>query len=153
MAGLPSIAAVDIGLRSRILGLKKEFLNQEYAAKIGSVVESHDVLPPTEGFFSDFLHDRILRYIQHLGHDWVWLGDDFGTERKLHWIEDLKDQNNGPTGHCRNIFTRDHSILWTTHWDSHFSFLCSSKTNLANAENFEGFFCTPQTEVYWSVRQ
>ena len=28
------------------------------------------------------------------------------------------------------IFTHDHSILVTTHWDSHFSFLCSSKKNI-----------------------
>jgi hypothetical protein len=70
----------------------------------------------------------------------------------MYWIEDLKGQKAGTTlGHC-NVFTPDKTILWTTHWDSHFSFVCSSKSNLAKIGDFEGFFCTPQTEVYWSVR-
>src|SRR5690606_10908581 len=38
--GLPSIAAVDVGLRTGIHGLKAEFSNQEYAAKIESLIES-----------------------------------------------------------------------------------------------------------------
>jgi Protein of unknown function (DUF2711) len=150
--GLPSIAAVDIGLRSCIHGLRKELSNQEYADKIQSLAETDNILPPPEGFFSDLLHDKVLAYIQELGHEWVWVGDDFGTERKLYWIEDLKGQEAGPTRDRHNVFTPDKSILWTTHWDSHFSFLCSSKSNLADIHVFEGFFCTPQTEVYWSVR-
>src|SRR5208282_687489 len=126
-AGLPSIAAVDIGLRTRILGLKPELSNQQYADKIEALAQSDGILPPPEGFFSDLLHDRILQSIQRLGYEWVWVGDEFGTERKLHWIDDLKGQETGPTGdhHC-NVFTPDKQLLWTTHWDSHFSFLCSS---------------------------
>lgn len=150
-AGLPSMKAVDIGLRSMILGLRKDLCNEDYADRIRCLSDSDDILPPSEGCFSDFLYDRVLGYIQQLGHDWVWVGDDSGTERKLYWIEDLKEDNSS-TRYRRNIFTRDNSILWTVHWDSHFSFLCSSKSNLANVESFEGFFCTPDTEVYWSVR-
>ncbi len=77
------------------------------------------------------------------------------TERKLHWIEDLKGQDAKATaGHC-NVFTPDKQLLCTTHWDSNFSFLCSSKANLSAllaANEFEGFFCTERTEGYWSVR-
>jgi hypothetical protein len=150
-AGLPSIAAVDIGLRSMILGLRKDLSNQEYAGKVESLVELDGILPPAEGCFSDLLHDRVLAYIQTLGHEWVWVGDEFGTERKLYWIEDLKGQDDPPTrGRC-NVFSPDKSILWTTHWNSHFSFLCSSKANLARLKDFEGFLCDPKTEVYWSV--
>jgi hypothetical protein len=47
-ADLPSTSAVDIGLRTRILGLKEEFRNQEYAAKIDSLIDSDDILPPPE---------------------------------------------------------------------------------------------------------
>jgi len=153
-AGLPSIAAVDIGLRTMIRGLRAEFSNQEYSDKIELLAESDDILPPPEGSFSDLLHDKVLSYIQDVGHKWVWVGDEFGTKRKLYWIEDLKGQDAGPTtGHC-NVFTPDKGILWTTHWDSHFSFLCSSKNNLATIQDgyhFEGFFCTARTEVCWSV--
>jgi hypothetical protein len=146
---------VDIGLRTIILGLKAELSNQNCADKIESLIESHLIIPPAEGYFSDLLHDKVLAAIQGLGHSWVWLGDDFCTERKLYWIEDLKGSDRkSAAGRC-NIFTPDQSLLWTTHWDSHFSFLCSSKSNLAKIlelGRFEGFFCTPSTEVYWSVR-
>jgi hypothetical protein len=155
-AELPSIAGVDIGLRTMIRGLKAELTNQEYADKIEALAHSNGILPPTEGFFSDLLHDRVLQSIQLLGYEWVWVGDEFGTERKLHWIDDLKGQETGPTTFCHcNVFTPDKQLLWTTHWDSHFSFLCSSERNLAamqDACQFEGFFCTQSTEVYWSVR-
>jgi hypothetical protein len=153
--GLPSVAAVDVGLRTSILGLKEEFSNREYAAKIEAVVEQSKILPPDEGRFSDLLHDRVLDSIQSLGYEWVWVGDEFGTERKLYWIDDLKSQESGPTVGHRNVFTPDKAILWTTHWDSHFSFLCSSERNLKSireAYHFEGFFCDSTTEVYWSVR-
>lgn len=153
-AGLPSIAAVDIGLRTMVRGLSAEFSNQEYADKIELLEETDNILLPSEGSFSDLLHDRVLAYIQDAGHEWAFVGDEFGTERKLYWIEDLKGQDAGPTaGHC-NVFTPDKGILWTTHWDSHFSFICSSKRNLTNIQDgghFEGFFCTPSTEIYWSV--
>jgi uncharacterized protein DUF2711 len=154
-AQLPSIAAVDIGLRTRIRGLKAEFSNQEFGDKIEALVESDQIIPPTEGCFSDLLHDRTLSAIQSLGYEWVWVGDEFGTERKLHWIEDLKNKESKVTTGHGNIFTPDKALLWTTHWDSHFSLLCSSKRNLDEineAYKFEGFFCTSITEVYWSVR-
>jgi len=154
-AGLPSLAAVDIGLRTMILGLTPELSNQQFADKIASLGDSDDILPSPEGCFSDLLHDSVLKSIQALGYEWVWVGDEFCTERKLHWIDDLKDRDAGPTRDRCNVFTPDKSLLWTTHWDSHFSFLCSSQHNLdaiQSACHFEGFFCTPATEVYWSVR-
>ena len=101
------------------------------------------------------LHDKILQSIQSLGYEWVWVGDEFGTERRLYWIEDLKGKDAEATTRLPcNVFTPDKALLYTTHWDSHFSFLCSSKSNLVAMQKehqFEGFFCTPVTEVYWST--
>jgi len=153
-ADLPSIAAVDIGLRTMIHGLKPEFSNQDYADRLELLIDSDHIHPPTEGSFLDLLHDAVLRFIQGLGYEWAWVGDEFGTERKLYWIDDLKDQDDGPTSRCRhvNVFTPDKGLLWTTHWDSHFSFICSSQRNIGAIRTlFEGFFCGPNTEVYWSV--
>jgi hypothetical protein len=153
--GLSSIGAVDVGLRTSILGLKPKFSNQDFAAKIESLAESSKILAPDEGRFSDLLHDRVLSSIQSLGYEWVWVGDEFGTERKLYWIDDLKNQGAGPTAGQRNVFTPDKALLWTTHWDSHFSFLCSSEGNLRTIQetyHFEGFYCDRTTEIYWSVR-
>jgi hypothetical protein len=155
-AGVPSLEAVDIGLRTLIRGLKEEFSNREYADKIEALFDAEGIVPPPEGCFSDLLHDSILQSIQGLGYEWVWVGDEFGTERKLYWIDDLKGVDAGPTriGCRRNVFTPDKQLLWTTHWDSHFSFLCSSHRNLISVRDgshLEGFFCSPSTEVYWSV--
>ena len=152
--GLPSIAAVDVGLRTLISGLREEFSNQSYADKILALAETDGIIHPDEGRFSDLLHDTVLHSIQSLGYEWVWVGDEFGTERKLHWIDDLTGQEAGPTIGLCNVFTPDKQLLWTTHWDSHFSFLCSSERNLGTIQgnfHFEGFFCSPTTEVYRSV--
>ncbi len=148
------MGAVDIGLRTMIGGLKAEFSNQEYADKLESLSGFDSILAPPEGCFSDLLHNRILKSIQDLGHQWVWVGDEFGTERKLFWIDDLMTSEAKATiGHC-NVFTADKTLLWTTHWDSHFSFLCSSHRNIDAIQakyQFEGFACTSLTQVYWSV--
>jgi hypothetical protein len=154
IAGLPALSAVDIGLRTQILGLDKRHMNQEFAARIKAMTESTGIIPPCEGEHSDLLHNQVLELFQELGHEWVWVGDEFCTERKLHWIEDLKNEQE-PTisGHC-NVFSPDKSFLWTVHWDSHFSLLCSSLGNLNRikvAERLEGFFCGPRTQIYWSV--
>jgi hypothetical protein len=154
LARLPSIAAVDIGLRTGIKGLKDEFENRSYAAAIDALTGTMGIVTPREGRFSDLLHDTILQSIRELGYEWLWVGDEFCTERKLHWIDDLKSQSDGLVKGRFNVFTPDKRLLWTIHWDSHFSFLCSSQDKLAAIEStsgLEGFFCTPSTEVYWSV--
>jgi hypothetical protein len=154
IAKLPSLAAVDIGLRTGIGGLKADFRNDNYAAAIDALFDTQGILSPPEGVFSDLLHDKILKSIQGLGYEWVWVGDEFCTERKLHWIDDLKNEDNGLTRGRFNVFTPDKQLLWTAHWDSHFSFLCSSAAKLAaiqRTSDLEGFLCTPSTEVYWSV--
>jgi hypothetical protein len=53
-------------------------------------------------------------------------------------------------------YTEDHQLLFATHWDSHCTFLCSSKKiidQILKIHPFEGFFCTPNTEVYWGLHQ
>lgn len=101
-------------------------------------------------------YDRILRSIQERGYEWLWVGDEFCTERKLHWIDDLRNKDIGLTLGRFNVFTPDKQLLWTIHWDSHFSFICSSAANLAaiqQTSELEGFLCDPSAEVYWSVRR
>ena len=154
LANLPSLAAVDIGLRTRIAGLKKELQNDTYAKALEELFDNHDILAPSEGVFSDLLFEGMLQAIQGLGYEWLWVGDEFCTERKLHWIDDLRRQADSVTQGRFNLFTPDKQLLWTIHWDSHFSFLCSTPARLsaiANTLHLEGFFCTPSTEVYWSV--
>jgi hypothetical protein len=154
LTGLPSFSAIDIGLRTRIGGLKKTLASEEFANAVDALYDINGIIPPYEGGFSDLMHNRALKGFQQLGHQWAWVGDEFGTQRKLYWIEDLMVKEIAATsGHC-NVFSPDKSLLWTTHWDSHFSFLCGSHKALASlvqSMSFDGFFCDKDTEVYWSV--
>ena len=53
------------------------------------------------------------------------------------------------------MFTHDNELLVTTHWDSHFSMLCSDKETIERIVkccDLEGFYCDNKTEIYWSLR-
>lgn len=155
LGGFASLADIDVALRTQILGLREEFSNDALASQLRRVSEAKGIIEPSEGTFSELSHDIVLEFLQKQGYEWVWVGDEFGTERKLHWIEDLKKPDSTATqGHC-NVFTPDHQVLWNTHWDSHFSFLCGTAETvaaLAKESRLEGFACNESTEVYWSVR-
>lgn len=149
---LSSFAQIDVGLRTSIHGLKKEIANEDYASRLIELTEKENIIRPSEGQLPPLLENRIFEAIKVLGHEWLWVGDEFGTERKLHWIDDLIKNDLIPVHGC--VFTHDHSLLVTTHWDSHCSFLCSSKETIEKIlqlEDFEGFYCTESTEVYWGV--
>ena len=105
------------------------------------------------GIISPFLSDAMLKSVKLLGYSKLWLVDEFSYQQpSLHDIDELLLTQQ--THNCN--YTEDHKLLFATHWDSHFSFLCSSKSNIDKIlENypFEGFFCTPKTEVYWGLHE
>ena len=149
---LTSLSDIDVGLRTRIGVLKKDLSSQEAADNLNSFSKELDIIPPTEGDLSPLLENRLFSAIKKLAYNKLWVGDEFGTERKLHWIEDLIEKDEIPSHGC--VFTPDHRLLITTHWDSHCSFLCSSRElieDILSEEAIEGFFCTPKTEVYWGA--
>lgn len=153
LTSLANISEIDIGLRTGIAGLNKEFCNDQFAEQIDRIEEIKNIIRPNEGELPELLQIELFEALQSLGHEWLWIGDEFCTERKLEWIDDLKGDYLFPSHCC--VFTPDKSILVTTHWDSHFSFLCSTRETIdkiLNFEPFEGFFCDQSTEVYWSLR-
>ncbi len=154
LTGFNSLAEIDVALRTQIAGLREEFSNRALATRLRKSIEPVGLVEPSEGRFSDLSHNKVLSFIQQLGYEWVWIGDEHCTERKLRWIEDLKDPSSTATqGNC-SVFTPNKKVLWTTHWDSHFSFLCGSKdviAKLAKRPELEGFECSANTEVHWSV--
>lgn len=155
MSGIENYSDLDIGLRTRILGLKKQFVNEETSKKIQDTCEKHQLIAPMEGFFPEFLMNKVLLSIKQEGHDWIWAGDEFCTERKLEYIDDLINDKNALRNQHLNLFTHSNEILLTTHWDSHFSMLCSDRdtiNKIVNFANLEGFFCDGKTEIYWSLR-
>jgi len=155
LSGIESYTHLDIGLRTRILGLKKEFANEWTSKKIQATCEKNKLIAPTEGFFPEFLMNKVLLSIKREGHDWIWVGDEFCTERKLEYIDDLVNDNNALRNEHLNLFTHRNEILLTTHWDSHFSMLCSDKNTInkiVESASLEGFFCNEKTEIYWSLQ-
>ncbi len=151
LSGLESIKKVDIGLRTDILGLSEKFADESAAKLIGDICEENKIILPCEGYFPELLINKILHSVQRLGHDWIWGGDEFCTERKLEYIDDLIKEDDIK---YRNLFTHDHKLLLTTHWDSHYSLLCSDKKTIdyiVKECRLEGFFCNEETEMYWSV--
>ena len=127
-----------MALRSSIRGLGEEFMNKAAGEKIINLRNKKEIYQPSEGILPDELVNPLLEAIRNEGHDWIWLGDEFGTERRLKDIDDLLvsnkldlDRNNlfmHNTGRY-HLFTHDNELLVTTHWDSHFSMLCSDKKN------------------------
>ena len=115
-------------------------------------LEEQDLIEPDENCFPEILFDQWLHTLMAMGHRWVWLGDEHCTERKLHFIQELIDSPDLPGE--RNMFTHQNEILLTTHWDSHFTLICGSKPDLEKLIeqcDLEGFYCTEETKIYWSL--
>lgn len=151
---LKNISAVDVGLRTSIGGLRKEFEDNESAKRLLDLESEDHLLLPPEGEHPDLLHDSVLKWLKEIGYDCVWVGDEFCSKRKLHLIDDLLSEHE-PTirGHA-NVFTPDKRLLWTVHWDSHCTFLCGTPEHPAKNSveaKFEGFFCREGTHVYWGL--
>ncbi|BCB04170.1 DUF2711 family protein [Bacillus sp. KH172YL63] len=155
-SGLSSTSEVDIGLRTIICGLNKKYENKAYANLILEACEDHKIVYPAEGLFPDHSVNDLLAALQQEGYEWIWCGDEFCTRRKLEYIEDCREDNGTILDReCRNLFTHDHKILITTHWDSHFSMICGEKDTIkrmVEASNLEGFFCDEKTEIHWSLQ-
>ncbi len=152
---MPSLAAIDVALRTNIGGLRRELADEALGNRLNDGLRRHSLLPPVEGMFPELSLEPVLSFIQSLGPQWLWVGDEFCTERKLHWIDDLKPAGAKTSLVGGNLFSPDRAMLWTVHWDSHFSLFCSSRENaerLSRHPALEGFACGPTTEVYWGVR-
>ena len=150
--GLTSFSEIDLALQTMIGAIRKQPENFKFVNTLDQLsMNDPDLRFPSEGDLSIHLEHRLLKVLKSLGIKWLWVGDQHCTERKLVWLEDLFNKQEVPTHGC--IFTYDHKTLITTHWDSHCSFLCSSKKTLEkilSIDIFEGFYCTNNTEVFWS---
>lgn len=153
LSGINSIRHLDIGLRTVISGLKEKHADERLAERVCAVCDEHLLIPPTEGFLPELLINDLLGAVKKEGYEWLWVGDEFCTERKLEYIDDLIT---GDMMERNNLFTHDQSLLITTHWDSHFSMICSNDRKrlerIVQDCNLEGFYCDDCTEIYWSVR-
>ncbi|MBB2483265.1 DUF2711 family protein [Bacillus sp. APMAM] len=154
ISGIKNLKQLDIGLRTLIMGLNKKFANEYVAEVIQRTCEENQIVPPVEGTFPEFLMNKILYNIKKIGYEWIWCGDEFCTERKLEYIDDLIESEHIFCNQPINLFTHDNKILITTHWDSHFSLICSDKETVGKIVDLcqlEGFYCDEYTKIYWSL--
>ncbi|WP_430787553.1 DUF2711 family protein [Virgibacillus flavescens] len=153
ISGIKDYRQLDIGLRTLIASLNK-YANEKLAKQIDDVCNEKKIVPPVVGSFPAFEMKDILQYLKEEGYDWLWCGDEFCTERKLEYVEDLIAGKIEFLNNPINVFTHNNEILLTTHWDNHFSMLCSDKSTtrkIVESCGLEGFYCNEKTEIDWSL--
>ena len=156
IAGISNIKELDIALRNSIHGLHKRYENKQSLNKLVKALEKNEVYQPNEGFFDELLLDNMMKALLKLDFQWIFIGDEFGMERKMIFIEDIIDNKYHISNMYRNFYTPKNEVLYSVHWDSHFTLLSSSKENIdkmISQFDFEGFYCNEKTEIYWSVRE
>jgi hypothetical protein len=149
---LKNEAELDVGLRTCIGGLKKQFENKKVAELINEYEERQNIFTPSEGGICPFIEGTILDVLQTLNYNWLWVGDEFCTEKKLKWIKDILSIDEIPSS--ANAYTPDKKLLISTHWDSHCTFICGSSAlvnEVVGLAKLEGFYCNDKTHVYWGV--
>lgn len=147
-----SFSEIDTALRTYILSLRKEIKRDDLEKELIQFIETFNLAPPTEGDISPFIQKQIFSTVYQLGYKNMIISDDFNDEEKLAETLFIKDSNELPS-HA-NFYTEDIRIQVTTHWDSHCTFICSSKEiidKILNLQWLEGFYCSKNTEVYWGL--
>ena len=89
LTGLVDYKELDVGLRTRIGGLGKGYSNEEIVPIIEQACERENIVLPDQGFLSKLLINPLLEALKGEGHDWIWVGDEHGSERKLSYIDHL----------------------------------------------------------------
>jgi Protein of unknown function (DUF2711) len=157
LCGFKDLKQLDIALRNYINGLVAKYKNDADVEILKATCERHGLQIPSEGEFQDALAKDMLNSLQGQGHSYMFIADEHGFERKLVYIQEVIDDTHNLkyqiSGHD-NWYTNKHEILYTTHWDSFFTLLCSDKATVESIlakHSFEGFYCDPTTVIYWSV--
>lgn len=151
-SGLNSIQEIDLALQTMISGLSAECSRQDLAARLEKFLSESGLEEPGTTEICPFIQLRVLQTLRQEGYSWVWVGDEFSTERKLQWIEDVEGESLRFPGGC--LHTPDKKFAVGYHWDTHFTFVAGGRSDLeriADLAGLEGFFCRDDTQVYWSL--
>lgn len=143
---------LETGIQSRENRLYEHLQRIDIKYQLLALENECNIFAPETNEIAPYFENDILNVIKKLGYDWVWIGDEFATERKLHYIDDLivDDKEIG----AGMIFTPDYQLLIATVWGVSSLFICSSKQMIERIRqftDFEGFYCTPQTQVVWNI--
>lgn len=158
LTGFADINQLDVAMRNSIGGLVKRWENKADVDRLQSTCKQADLWIPSEGQFQDALRRGMLMSLQGMGHHYIYVADEWGYERKLDYIPTMiggKDEVTLTWSCLRNWYTNYNELLYTTHWDSHFTLLCSDKAtveSLLDKHPFEGFYCNELTKIYWGLQ-
>jgi len=155
-SNIESYKSLDIALRTSIGGLNKNYADDFLLKKLNETLENFKIHEPNEGFFEDSLIDSIMNSFVSLGHDELYIGNEWGNEKKLVAVNDILTNKIEIGTTAKNLYSKTNNLLYTVHWDSHFTMLCSSLDNvkkIVSKYNFEGFYCDSKTDIYWSINK
>lgn len=145
---------LETGIQSRENRLYEHLQRTDIKHQLLALEDRHNIFAPETNEIAPYFENDIFHIIKKLGYDWVWLGDEFATERKLYFVDDLivGDEVVG-TG---AIFTPDYQLLIGTIYGVSSLFICSSKQmieKIRQCADLEGFYCTPQMAVVWNIKK
>ena len=151
---LHSLSDLEVGFLTAISSLRQEFEDKALAKVVTGVYEKENLLYPEQGHLSPLIELRLLEALRSLGSKSLWVGDEFGDTREEYSIDELMALDKVPWRGV--LFTGDHSLLVSTHWSNHYSFLCSDRSTIEQilkVDEFEGFFCNERTDSECSLRE
>jgi hypothetical protein len=149
---IENLKKLDKALREDIGAIK----NLESSNKLRKTTSKFGIIPPPEGLFQDLLIDDMMNGLKTLGFEKIIIGDEFGSEKRETNVDEVLNNHIELFAGENNIYTHDKEILFSVHWDSHFTLLCSKKEiieKFLKIYKFEGFYCTSKTSVYWGLEE
>ncbi len=155
LSKIENIETLDIALRNSTGGLKKRYSNNTALKKLNKASEQHQIYHPNEGMFEDTIIDSMCQSLISLGLENIIAGNEFGDEKRSINIRDIIENRTKIESSELNLYSENNEILYTVHWDSHYTMLCSNRKNvekIVSDFNFEGFYCKKKTDIYWSIK-
>jgi hypothetical protein len=155
LSDIENIETLDIALRNSIGGLNKIFQNKISLKKLNETSEKHEIYHPNAGMFEYISIKSICESFVLLGFDKLIVGNEFGNEKRNLKIKKIFEDKDEIFSTDSNLYSENNEILYTVHWDSHYTILCSNKENverIVSKFNFEGFYCDKETDIYWSIK-
>jgi hypothetical protein len=155
LSGIENIKRLDIALKNHTGVLDEEYRNGKELEIFNQTRRIHHLIDPPAGFFQELLIGDMMKAVQEAGHEWIFIGDEFGKRRNLEYIQDIIDDKIELTYLRENWYTPKNEILYSVHTDSHFTLLCSDRPIIEKMllkYPFEGFYCDEKTNMRWSLK-
>lgn len=160
-AGFADHCELDLALRTMIGGLKAELQDQKLAQRLVTFCQQRGLFLPTEGRFEPVMQTALAEVFQRAGYTEIYAGDEFGEDDLIvpvSFLANGKLWTGGdelPPYELRRLYAPDQSLLAWVHWDSFFAVIFGTEASLRDAklgDNFEGFWCSEETETYWLMQ-